>query len=211
MNCAGRPNPGRPAFIQMKTASIAVASLLGLMLPAGAEWIITPAPDGMSIAFTLVVPELRFDATTEGAVPRVPGQAAPLRPGAPDVPVLAQAVPCAGRGTPSVRILETSPEDVTNTVVAPAPRWVADAESRTPMPVPVRVREEAVYSANAFWPAELADVQVGFMATQALARIECRPVQYNPVTGTVRVHRRIRGVVEFLEAGSTEKADGQVP
>jgi len=190
---------------------ILLAAGLSAAALAGGEWTFTPAPDGMSIGFILVVPELRFDTTAEGVVPRVPGQAAPLRPGAPDVPVLAQAVPCAGRGTPSVRILETSPEDVTNTVVAPAPRWVADVESRTPMPAPMRVREDEVYSANAFWPAELADVQVGFMATQALARIECRPVQYNPVTGTVRVHRRIRGVVEFLETVPAEKADGQVP
>ena len=205
MNCAGRSIFGRFAFTRMKTASIVAAALLGFVLGANAEWIITPAPDGMSIGFILVVPELRFDAVAEGVVPRVPGQVSPLQPGAPDVPILATAVPCAVRGTPTVRVLETMPEDVTNTVVAPASRWLVDPETVNPVPVPSRTKDDRIYTANAFWPAELADVKVGMMGTQGLVRIECRPVQYNPVTGTVRVHRRMRGVVEFVNESSAEK------
>lgn len=172
---------------------------------AGVVWTITPSLDEAPITFTLVVPELVFDTTAEGAVPRIQGQVAPLRPGAPDVPVVATAVPCAARGAPVVRILETQPEDVTNTVIAPAQRWVVDPESSSPVPVPVRARDESLYALPAFWPAELADVKVAMMGTQGLVRIECRPVQYNPVTGTVRVHRRMRGVVEFVNESSAEK------
>lgn len=194
--------------MKQKALLLVVAGILGGVLRVGAAdegWTIVPSSDGASITFTLVVPELVFDTTAEGVVPRIPGQVAPLRPGAPDVPVLATAVPCAARGAPVVRILETQPEDVTNTVIAPAQRWVVDPESSSPVPVPVRARDESLYAVSAFWPAELADVKVGMMGTQGLVRIECRPVQYNPVTGTVRVHRRMRGVVEFVNESSAEK------
>ena len=200
--------------MRRKLSLLFVVGFLGGVLWVGADdegWIITPSSDGRSIDFTLVVPELEFDSTPAGVVPRISGQATPLRPGAPDVPVVATAVPCEPRGTPSIRIVDTQPEDVTNALVAPAPRWVVDPESPSPVPAPVRARDESLYALSTFWPAELADVKVGMMGTQGFVRIECRPVQYNPVTGTVRVHRRIRGVVEFMDDDFVGKKDVDVP
>ena len=56
----------------------------------------------------------------------------------------------------------------------------------------------AVYQKDAFLGQDLVSVKIlGDRRAQRLARLEIAPVQYNPVTGTIRVYNRIDAKIEF--------------
>ena len=59
--------------------------------------------------------------------------------------------------------------------------------------------DETVYAADAFWPEDLVKVDEVWVHTQKFVRIEYRPVQYNPITKTLRVYEDLESKVRFEE------------
>lgn len=65
------------------------------------------------------------------------------------------------------------------------------------------LRDPAIYSQDRFYPAQSANlVDLGFMRSQRIVRLEIYPSQYNPATGELRYSDKIRVSVEF---GETQK------
>jgi uncharacterized repeat protein (TIGR01451 family) len=61
------------------------------------------------------------------------------------------------------------------------------------LPMPVFTKDEQVYGADAFYPAEpVAIGSSGYLRHQRFVRVELRPFRYNPVTGQLMVRRHMK-------------------
>jgi hypothetical protein len=59
------------------------------------------------------------------------------------------------------------------------------------------------YAKNAYSPAELATIEyTGYLRDKRIARLLCYPVQYNPVTNTLLVHKKYRVEIAFRFSAS---------
>ena len=59
------------------------------------------------------------------------------------------------------------------------------------------------YAKNAYSPAELATIEyTGYLRDKRIARLLCYPVQYNPVTNTLLVHKKYRVDISFRFSAS---------
>jgi hypothetical protein len=170
---------------------------------APVEWSV-PAELGAETEFSVRVPGFSAEASDAGFLLRIPGQAAPIQPGGPDLPVMAKVVRIAG-GNARVEINPSECEEITNVVIAPAPSWRLLSDDPGAVPRPVREKLESAYAVSTFVPEALLAVQTAVMGTETYLRIECRPFQYNPATKTLRFYRDIRGVLT-LEASRTGEA-----
>ncbi|OQW94453.1 MAG: hypothetical protein BWK77_09260 [Verrucomicrobia bacterium A1] len=167
--------------------------------PGAVIWTL-PASVSAAAPMDFSVSVTGFDAQPEngGYVLRIGGQAAPLRPGAPDVPVLARTVSGIGGYVARVRVKATEHEEFSNVVVAAAETRVPDhTNPDRPELKAVRVASDPAYAGNEFWPPAVIVVQEASMGTQKFVRIECRPIQYNPATHTVRFNREIEAQLWF--------------
>ena len=127
--------------------------------------------------------------------------------GAPQLPMKAVMVGVPVESTVTMRILEADDLLLPNQYdIRPAPRPIVDWElpelrgggaSLAPRYLGQEfVKDEKVYLADAFYPAELASVtDVGFIRQQRVARLELHPFQYNSMSRQVRMVRRL--VVEL--------------
>ena len=71
------------------------------------------------------------------------------------------------------------------------------------------LRDPAIYSQDRFYPEQNVNlVDMGFMRSQRIVRLEIYPSQYNPVTGELRYSDKIRVAVEFGGTGE-EPASAQ--
>ena len=58
-----------------------------------------------------------------------------------------------------------------------------------------------VFGSIAFYPAETVRlIDLGFMRSQRIVRLEFYPVQFNPVSGELRVNDRLNVTVRFGQA-----------
>jgi hypothetical protein len=154
--------------------------------------------DSAPIDFSVSVTGFDPQPADGGYVLRIAGQAAPLKPGAPDVPVFARTIPGIAGHVARVRVTRIEQEDFTNVLVAPAEAHEPDyADPEKPGLKTVRAASDPAYTIDAFWPADLIAVQEASMGTQKFVRIECRPIQYNPASHTVRFNREIDAELWF--------------
>ena len=60
------------------------------------------------------------------------------------------------------------------------------------------------YAKNAYYPHKLATIEyTGYLRDKRIARLLCYPVQYNPVTKTLLVHKKYRVELSFRFQGAT--------
>ncbi|MBN2747771.1 MAG: T9SS type A sorting domain-containing protein, partial [Bacteroidales bacterium] len=78
------------------------------------------------------------------------------------------------------------------------------ASDEAGQPEPSFVKDSQVYSTNAFFPANIVEEDgIQVIRGISMAVIQIRPVQYNPVTGVIRVYSKIRYKLSFSPANNS--------
>ncbi len=125
----------------------------------------------------------------------LPGAETTLRTGAPALPVIRRMVGLFHGLTPEVEVLES--EFITLENLRIFPKLASPFEGEDP----VFEIDRAVYSTDEFYPGTMASTTPPLvMRDIAASRLEIRPVQYNPVTGTARIATRLR--IRLIESGA---------
>lgn len=112
--------------------------------------------------------------------------------GEPQVPTYGTLVgiPCA-EGV-SVEILDAGYETLKGYRLLPAPGLKVMGDILTDGPKETFVINQKVYAADACYPGKAVEIScVGYIRDQAVAQVQFYPVQYNPVTGELRLYSRI--------------------
>lgn len=132
----------------------------------------------------------------------VPGYAATYTPGAPKLPVNRKLIEFPLGAVPEIKILDY---DVVEYELADLGFDLPVIPAQPPAPksgaaLPFEYDRDT-YSRNAFTANELVSVEVlGMMRGLRIARIDISPVQYNPVSGKIRVYSNIVAKVMFSGA-----------
>jgi hypothetical protein len=116
--------------------------------------------------------------------------------GQPQLPTRGILLGVSGLNGIALEVLEVEYETLRDYRIYPSPRLerlVSDDPAGPVKAEPVFFKDDAIYSTDAFFPAQpVALVETGLMRDQAVAQVQFNPVLFNPVSGEVRVYRRIR-------------------
>jgi len=124
-----------------------------------------------------------------------------LRVGSPQLPVRYVLLAVPNGADVRLDVVEVDSEVLADTYdVVPVPEYVIGAEAPPDelvdsglVPQPEYRRDEVVYGQDTFYPPLLAEVEEGgTLRGQRMVKVALQPFQYNPVTGKVRVHSRLR-------------------
>ncbi len=170
----------------------------GLGDPQPAVLTLIPIPESPNLKISIAFSGFEIIEGACGASLRIPGQASTATPGAPDVPGIPKLVP----GIKGMRAVLTlhgfDPTNVLDVIVAPAKGYTREVpEGSGRVLPPQRQPDPGIYRTAEFWPSELGRVDEAWIGTQKVVRVECFPVQYNPVLKTIRFYRRLEGVLRF--------------
>ena len=122
------------------------------------------------------------------------------KPGAPQIPVYGALFGVSSPGNVSIQILEAEYETLYGYHIPPAPPFPVnsanylDVQSAAPAETnqATQERDERLYAKDAFYPGVLAALgHTGYLRDQPVAQAQWYPLQYNPVTGDVRLYHRI--------------------
>ncbi len=115
--------------------------------------------------------------------------------GAPAVPVKNEiiAMPRGAKG--KIVILNADYIEYDGFMVHPALEPARDTEGAPP---PKFRKDKKIYSKNAFFPETIVKItNVGKRRGTQMANVQLRPVQFNPVTGKIRVYTNIKYKLDF--------------
>jgi len=141
----------------------------------------------------------------------IPGMVQHNVAGTPEVPTRGTLV---GIGTPenlSVEVLDSDIEIMSGYRLYPTPVLNAEGDILD-NPDQVLFTETfapdaAIYANDAFYPANLVELgQTGYMRDQAVAQVQFYPVQFNPVTGEIRLYRRLVVRISWPDSGLSAMA-----
>lgn len=124
-----------------------------------------------------------------------------LKQGAPDLPRLAFSLIIPSEKGSKLTVVESEYTDIPNIRVAPSKGKLY--RNQNPAEVPYVLGE--VYQKNAFYPAQVAQTNPPFMVRDFRGQtIHVFPVQYNPVSKTLRVYHRFRLRLEYSDRDVTQ-------
>ena len=88
---------------------------------------------------------------------------------------------------------------IEHTILAPSPRKILRENDSGDMIVEQQfVRDNSLYETDEFYPAKLADIEfTGALRNRRIAKLNIYPVQYNPVSEVLKIHKKIRIRVVF--------------
>jgi len=110
--------------------------------------------------------------------------------GAPALPAKNEviAIPRGAKG--NIVILEAEYKEYDGYMIHPTLEPARDTEGA---PAPKFEKDEKIYSANEFFPKNVVEItNTGISRGTQLVYVEVRPVQFNPVTGKIRVYSNIK-------------------
>ena len=94
-----------------------------------------------------------------------------------------------------IQVIDAVYTDYTGVTIHPAMRPASDEVGA---PEPVFTLDEAQYQKNEFYPMhKVVQSDTYYLRGLPMALVDVRPVQFNPVTQTVRVYSKIRYKVVF--------------
>ncbi|MBN1513429.1 MAG: hypothetical protein JXB13_15540, partial [Phycisphaerae bacterium] len=126
----------------------------------------------------------------------LPGEPLTLVAGEPALPRVCRSVVIPDEAKVEVRVLAADFEDVADVAVAPSKGNLL----RTVNPADVPYEFGSVYKQDAFCPGPLATLREPYILRDLRAvTVELNPFQYNPVTRTLRIYRRVS--VELVRTG----------
>ncbi len=118
-----------------------------------------------------------------------------IQPGVPSLPVLRERMAVPQGADPLITIVRTEYSEHNGFLIYPAMEQSVDTEGA---PEPEFVRDEKIYATDAFYPEKITGlVAVGKIRETNIATIEIRPVQFNPLTRTIRTYSKIVIQIEF--------------
>jgi len=120
--------------------------------------------------------------------------------GAPQLPVITKLIEVPAGATPQVKIVSYDVRDynladfgITQKLI---PAQAPQSKSGDKVPF---VMERSLYETNKFFGEKLANIEVaGYLRSVQLASLVISPVEYNPVTNTIRVYNNLVVEVQFL-------------
>ncbi len=124
----------------------------------------------------------------------LPGHFLPNDEGKPNLPGKGRYIAIPKGAQPILKIIETRTELVKDINIAPSPNIPLDTDKN-----PLRyVKDEAIYSQNAFFPAEpLIISEVKQIRGVDVVMLGITPFQYNPVTKELLVYRDLKIEITF--------------
>ncbi len=169
--------------------------------------------DETGVVLELYTPDFQVEPGQAGGAAcerlTVPGYAASDEAGWPQLPVHGAMVGVPPQAALSLTVLESESVVAGRYDLCPVPRPILEMDGAGGFRYGgvETVRAPAAYAANAPYPASQVEiVSTDYIRSQRVAQLRFHPFQYNPVTGELQHHRRIRVRLEF---GPT--ADGPRP
>lgn len=134
---------------------------------------------------------------------QIAGLSAAAPPGAPALPAYAHLIAMPPAATATLRILADDAETLRlNWPVVPVPTQLVNADPEQPLPTSAGLAytpDPAIYSEDALYPAPPASLgEVSDWRGQRVTRLQLNPVQLNPASGELLIHRRLRVEIRFV-------------
>jgi len=182
-------------FLSFHSAQAATSQFISVKWdPGGVRLEVKPFP----LAF-----EKKIERGESYELPRIDGYGTTLEEGKPQLPILGLLVGIPPDAEVRVTATPAQPLILSDKSIPPVPTRVSQGSDQEGYPVEtLQLRKDpSVYSVNAFYPEPLAEVTgVTYLRHQRVARLEIRPVQYNPVTRELRQWESITVRVDFLSS-----------
>lgn len=162
---------------------------------------------------TFILPqEVEFVAVEDGWKVVCEGQAGALPLGSPDLPAFSGIVVLQPGESLAVEAVTPVYEVVTQkvSVVAVPVRETVALDPGESVTRTVRRKDPEIYAQDAFWRNEFIRIDEAWQGRRKLARVELRPVQYNPATGTVRMYRSLKVVLRTVSSQDEEGPRGPI-
>ncbi len=175
--------------------------------------------DGQSVVLELKVSDYHIETIKhEGQTYQrflISNMAQSARPGEPQVPTCGTMVGIPSVEGVSVQIIDASYDTLHDYRLYPAPVLQVKGSNYGDIPAggieQVFAPNQEIYTTNAFYPDTAVKVgTAGYMRDQAVAQVQFYPVHYNPVTGEVRLYRRILAMVTWHAAHRTADEAGRM-
>ena len=156
-------------------------------------WTVTPISGHIHEKSVLAVaPDLALKNGPEGYSTMMAHASNPMPSGSPDLPLVSKLMEGREGFATKVDVVETSYRDIPAIDIAPVETMrTAYAPDDTSEYYESLEKDAAIYETDVFWPADIADVTEAWIGTRKVTRVSFRPVQYNPVTRTLRYHESI--------------------
>lgn len=140
------------------------------------------------------------------------------RPGEPQIPVRGAMVGIPSVNGVSVQVIDASYEMLRGYRLCPAPELQATGDNfDTILTGGIRqtvAPDQGIYATHAFYPDKTVEIGYsGYMRDQPVAQVQFYPVHYNPVTGELRLYRRILAMVTWNPSlsESAVRKQGAIP
>jgi hypothetical protein len=142
----------------------------------------------------------------------IPDTGQTTKPGEPQVPTRSTMLGLSSTEDVSVQVLDADYETLSGYRLYPAPRLELPGDSADDLSAEgvqqTFALNQEIYATDAFYPGTPVEIgHIGYIRDQAVAQVQFYPVQYNPVTGEVRLYRRILAQITWeplLSAAATE-------
>ena len=177
--------------------------------------VVETTPEGLILEFTPTRPEIE-EILLNGLACQaisIPGMAQSDSPGAPSLPVQGAMLGIPQDAQPSINILTAEWTALPGSYdLCPVPQPDLARSPRSPWQfVGTTSQRGPSYQVDAFAPANAAElISTGSLRSQRYAQVRFNPLQYNPVTGELRLYKRIRLEVRFnASTGTITASPGQ--
>jgi len=115
--------------------------------------------------------------------------------GAPALPAHNEIIAMPRGSTGKIVMLETNYYEYPEFLIHPALEPARDTEGATE---PAFEKDLSIYNSNSFFPEQIVEIQnTGISRGTPLAKVQVRPVQFNPVTGIIRVYTKIAYRIDY--------------
>jgi hypothetical protein len=201
--------------LALLAAVVVLPSFLPGEAAASAVRLLESGPEGLIVEVRIedvsLQPAPGEDPETGSHRLEIPGCISGLQEGAPMLPVKVITVGVPPEGPVSFSILEDEFTDQEDIRLAPGPRLVRQREEEGALYEEVSTPDPEIYDRDAFFPGETCRTQGEvFLRRQRILPLEVFPAQWNPVSGTLRVHQRIVIGVSFSGADGPDPAPAAV-
>ncbi|MBK8552039.1 MAG: type IX secretion system sortase PorU [Ignavibacteria bacterium] len=156
-------------------------------------------PDYKIINSTETFIELEFYPKYSSDVEFEQGTGYSSKYGSPDVKMRSFPVFFPGNSKNRVEVVDMKYDDIQSIEILPVPTYEISKDKKGFDPV--YNRDENIYNENKYFPGEAAYVNnIGALRNKYFGYLNIYPVQYNPVTNSVRKYRYIRVRLNFADA-----------
>ncbi|MCK5237882.1 MAG: hypothetical protein KAR06_12970 [Deltaproteobacteria bacterium] len=159
--------------------------------------------DSNGIVLEMRTPEPDVTEILEGEILyhkiAIVGFGSTLVAGTPGLPMKGVLVGIPPASNPGIDAVESDYEEIEGYNIYPVPKpYLIDEEGEERRMDFQFTKDNTVYDMDSFIPSEIAEVGiVGLMRRQSVVQLKFYPIQFNPVSGVLRIHSRIRVKVNF--------------